>query len=262
MHKPPVATPFCAGSARRPVCVCARRRIGYHVRVMGVVLRAVSAGDLRKVDFDLPRREEFEQTLHSAVREHPLAGEEFRRAAGGILFEVAVVVADGSMRDYSSMATNAEIFYDPFLADPSQPVELVFHLRCYLGEDPLDWSRTIPCKDAPRLARETVFDPEGLRKTLLHEFSHLADALDAEFGYSPGKKLSLSRIQRAVLMDLWNGYIDRRLRDALPWPEELRPAMRRTSRKRTVNEALLRVWGGESFAYDELISLARNVKLT
>lgn len=229
---------------------------------MRVVLRAVSAGDLRPVQLDLPHAEEFGEMVRSAAREHPLDEEGLLRACGEMLVAADVVVADGSTRDYSSMATNAEIYYDPFLADRTQPVELVFHLRCYLGEDPVDRSRTIPCRDASRLVQDTPFDPAGLRRTLLHEFSHLADALGPDFAYSPEKKLSLSRIERAVLMDLWNGYIDRRLRHALRWPEELRPKIRRTSRMRAVNEALLRVWGEGEFSYDELTSLAREAKLT
>ncbi len=229
---------------------------------MRVELRAVAAGDSREVPFELPLREEFSEILASAVRDHPLGGGRLVSASGEMLVEVHVVVADGSTRDYSSMATNAEIYYDPFLADAREPVEVVFHLRCYLGEDPLDRSRTIPCKGARRLVRETPFDRANLRKTLLHEFSHLADALDPAFGYSPERKLTLSRIRRAVLMDLWNGYIDRRLRDSVDWPEELRPRMRRTSRRREINEALLRVWGGGEFTYDELVSLAREAKLT
>ena len=229
---------------------------------MRVVLRAVSAGDLRPVSLDLRHDEEFGEMVRRAAREHPLDGEGLLRACGEMLVTADVVVADGSTRDYSSMATNAEIYYDPFLADPAQAVELVFHLRCYLGEDPVDRSRTIPCREASRLARDTPFDPAGLRRTLLHEFSHLVDALRPEFAYSPEKKLSLSRVRRAVLMDLWNGYIDRRLRHSIQWPEELRPKIRRTSRRYAVNEALLRVWAEGDFSYDELISLARDAKLT
>ena len=229
---------------------------------MRLVLRAVSAGDTRKVPFELPHGEDFCEALRSAVEEHPLDGGDLLRTSSDMLVAADVVVVDGSTRDYSSMATNAEIYYDPFLADPARPVELAFHLRCYLGEDPLDRSRTIPCRDAPRLVRDTPFDPSGLRKTLLHEFTHLVDALDPGFRYSPEKKLSLSRIERAVLMDLWNGYIDRRLRDSLEWPDALRPRMRRTSRRPAVNEALVRVWRGGRFTYDELSSLARGAKLT
>ena len=229
---------------------------------MRVELRPVAAGDPREVTFDLPHREEFLKLLRSAALEHPLDGGELARASNGMPVTVEVVVSDGLTRDYSSMATNAEIYCDPVLAERTQPVEIVFHLRCYLGENPLDRSRTIPCKPAARLVRDTPFDSRGLRRTLLHELTHLADALDREFEYSPEKKLSLPRVRRAVLMDLWNGYIDRRLRDSVQWPEELRPAMKRTSRRLAVNEALSRVWKGDRFSHDELISLAVTAKLT
>jgi hypothetical protein len=48
---------------------------------------------------------------------------------------------------------------------------------------------------------------------LCHEFGHIADRLNPEFEYSDQVKYSLTDIQQANLMQLWNLYIDARLHD-------------------------------------------------
>jgi hypothetical protein len=46
---------------------------------------------------------------------------------------------------------------------------------------------------------------------LYHEFGHVADRLNPEFGYSDQIKYSLSDTEQVILMELWNLYIDARL---------------------------------------------------
>ncbi len=46
---------------------------------------------------------------------------------------------------------------------------------------------------------------------LYHEFGHIADRFNPEFGYSDQARYSLTDIEQANLMELWNLYIDARL---------------------------------------------------
>jgi hypothetical protein len=46
---------------------------------------------------------------------------------------------------------------------------------------------------------------------LYHEFGHVADRLNPEFGYSDQIKYSLSDAEQVMVMELWNLYIDARL---------------------------------------------------
>jgi len=46
---------------------------------------------------------------------------------------------------------------------------------------------------------------------LYHEFGHIADRLNPNFGYSDEKKSSLTDIEQYALMEVWNLYIDSRL---------------------------------------------------
>ncbi|MFP4588273.1 MAG: hypothetical protein ACLFM3_09540, partial [Desulfohalobiaceae bacterium] len=47
---------------------------------------------------------------------------------------------------------------------------------------------------------------------LYHEFGHIADRLDPDFGYQQQERLALSPVQEECFLQLWNVYIDTRLK--------------------------------------------------
>lgn len=54
-------------------------------------------------------------------------------------------------------------------------------------------------------------EKENFKYILFHEFSHIADKTRVEFGYSEEVKNSLTDLEKSLVMELWNVYIDSRL---------------------------------------------------
>jgi hypothetical protein len=52
---------------------------------------------------------------------------------------------------------------------------------------------------------------ENYKFILFHEFSHVADKARSEFDYSEELKNSLTDLEKSLVMELWNVYIDSRL---------------------------------------------------
>jgi hypothetical protein len=52
---------------------------------------------------------------------------------------------------------------------------------------------------------------ENYKHILFHEFSHVADKTRSEFNYSEEIKNSLTELEKSLVMELWNVYIDSRL---------------------------------------------------
>lgn len=60
------------------------------------------------------------------------------------------------------------------------------------------------------LTRDILELPE-YEYILLHEFTHVGDRIDQQFGYSDELRYSLSDVAQLKLMELWNVHIDSRL---------------------------------------------------
>jgi hypothetical protein len=54
-------------------------------------------------------------------------------------------------------------------------------------------------------------EKENYKYILFHEFSHVADKARSEFDYSEELKNSLTDLEKSLVMELWNVYIDSRL---------------------------------------------------
>lgn len=182
---------------------------------MSVRIRAVRGCE--PVEFKLPSLEAATAVALEALVRHPFveAGAyDFRYAIDACEVRLDVVVGDGgSVREYSSGRLGAEIMYDKYIQDPKEEVELRLHLRCYLGEAVEPHPEEIPA--AEKLVRRPV-ELAGLRRTLWHEYAHLLDAIRWDFRYDLAAKKALSAYERAVLNELWNAYIDRRLSCLVP----------------------------------------------
>lgn len=55
------------------------------------------------------------------------------------------------------------------------------------------------------------YSKENFKYILFHEFSHIADKVRPAFKYSEELKTSLSDLEKLLVMELWNVYIDSRL---------------------------------------------------
>lgn len=209
-------------------------------------------------DFTLPERNVALEVATKALEEHPLPNGAVRARVEGTKVLLKIVVGDRLRRGaYGSGLLRAEILYDPHLSDPAVPVELVLHLRCYLGRPPTE-AGSVPSPRGEELASRGM-DPAGLRRTLWHEFAHFLDALEPTFGYSPEIKSTLSPYERAVTTELWNGYIDGRLARAEPEEDAFfRPAVRPS--RPSLHAAVLDVWEtarrGGGLTYREIVHLA------
>ena len=58
---------------------------------------------------------------------------------------------------------------------------------------------------------EYDFNRVNIEFILYHEFSHIIDRIDPDFGYSDEKKELLTDPEKLCVMELWNIYIDSRL---------------------------------------------------
>lgn len=222
-----------------------------------------SEGRRFPVDFELPALDTAEAVATKALERHPFLavdGCELSRDPSAATVRVEVAVRDGPhSREYSLGRLGAEIRYDPFLADGENEVELLLHLRCYMGV-PVEPKPEGELPPAVEIASRP-FDEAGLRRTLWHEYGHLLDALRPEFRYDLTVKGSLSTYGRAVVNELWNAFIDRRLKAAAreadkpfiklfrgPTEAHTRPAL----------EMMLRgIWAdGREWTYRELVRAA------
>ncbi len=219
-------------------------------------------GKRTPVDFALPEIESARATAESAIEEHPfLAGDgcELSRDVSSMNVAVAVAVEDGEhSREYSGARLGAEIRYDPFIEAPEREVELFLHLRCYMGE-PVEPRPEGPMPPADELARRT-FNAAGLARTLWHEYAHLLDAISPAFRYDIEVKRRLSVYERAVVNELWNAFIDRRLAKLAPEPDRrhIRPLPKHS---RPSLEMMLRgIWAdGREWTYREIVQAALDI---
>jgi hypothetical protein len=221
-------------------------------------VRCTAAG-LSPVALDLPEIERAGRLARETLERHPFLGARryrFPREAAEVRIRLEVVCSDGpGSRDYELGRVAAEVLYDPYVLDRSAEVELVLHLRCYLGASP-EPRPAGPVPPAEELLRRP-FDGAGLRRTLWHEYGHLLDAARPEFGYDVGLKRGLEAYERAILNELWNAFIDRRLSKLAP--EEDRPHFRPlpVHSRPALEDALRRVWAGDrEWTYPDLVRAA------
>jgi hypothetical protein len=232
------------------------------MRVEIVPVRCAEGGPAQPVEFELPCLARARRLARECLLRHPFVsarGGELRRDLSAATVRIEVAVADGPRsREYACARLGAEIRYDPYMAGPEGRVDLLLHLRCYMGE---------PVEPRPRegsppaevlAARE--FDAAGLRRTLWHEYGHMIDALRPGFGYDLVVKRWLSAYGRAVVNELWNAYIDRRLREAVSEADQrfFAPLGAHT---RTSLEMMLRgIWAdGRDWTYRELVRAALDI---
>ncbi len=212
--------------------------------------------------FVLPELDRARETAERAIERHPFLGAEgysFSRDLSLMRVTIAVAVEDGERsREYSGSRLGAEIRYDPYIQEPEREVELFLHLRCYMG-DPVEPRPEGPMPPAEEVA-SGEFDPAGLARTLWHEYGHLLDAVRPAFRYDIEVKRRLSVYERAVVNELWNAYIDRRLarlapetdrRHITPLPVHSRPSL----------EMMLRgIWAdGREWTYREIVQAALDI---
>ncbi len=220
-----------------------------------------TAGGRAPVDFDLPELERAGATAERALERHPFleaAGHGFGRDPDSARVRMEVVVADGpGSHEYSRGRLGAEIRYDPYLDDPDREVELLLHLRCYMGE---------PVEPRPERAPPSEqlllrpFDEAGLRRTLWHEYGHLLDVLRDEFRYDLEIKRSLSAYGRAVVNELWNAYIDRRLARLAPVPDRPLYVPLPTHTRPALEMMLAGIWAdGRDWTYREFVHAALDI---
>ncbi|MHC5059047.1 MAG: hypothetical protein ACYTKD_30700 [Planctomycetota bacterium] len=219
-------------------------------------------GKRTPVDFALPEVDRACETAQRAIEGHPfLAGEgyEFSRDVSSVKVAIEVAVEDGSAsREYSGARLGAEIRYDPFIEGPEREVELFLHLRCYMGE-PVEPRPEGPMPPAEELAGG-AFDPAGLARTLWHEYGHLLDAVRPAFRYDIEVKRRLSVYERAVVNELWNAYIDRRLAKLAPEPDRRHITPLPTHTRPSLEMMLRGIWAdGREWTYREIVQAALDI---
>jgi hypothetical protein len=219
-------------------------------------------GKRTTVNFVLPEIARAVEAAERAIETHPfLACEDYTFSCDASAANVAISVAveDGERsREYSGGRLGAEIRYDPYIEDPEREVEVFLHLRCYMGE-PVEPRPQGLIPPAEEVAGRT-FDEAGFVRTLWHEYGHLLDALRPTFRYDIEVKRRLSVYERAIVNELWNAYIDRRLsllapepdrRFITPLPKHSRPSL----------EMMLRgIWAdGREWTYREIVQAALDI---
>jgi hypothetical protein len=219
-------------------------------------------GKRTPVDFVLPQIALARETAQRAIEEHPFLaceGYEFSPDISAADVAMAVAVEDGEhSREYSGARLGAEIRYDPFLEDPGREVELFLHLRCYMGEpvEPRPKGSIPPAEDVARRA----FAPAGLARTLWHEYGHLLDAIRPAFRYDIEVKRRLSVYERAIVNELWNAYIDRRLARLAPKPDRRHITPLPTHTRPSLEMMLRGIWAdGREWTYREIVQAALDI---
>jgi len=219
-------------------------------------------GKRTPVDFVLPESDRARRIAQRALTSHlffACEGYELPRDVSAISISMSVAVEDGERsREYSGARLGAEIRYDPFIEDAERKVELFLHLRCYMGE-PVEPRPEGPIPPAEQVAGGT-FDGPGLARTLWHEYGHLLDALRPAFRYDIEVKRRLSVYERALVNELWNAYIDRRLARLAPEPDR-RHIGPLPSHSRPSLEMMLRgIWAdGREWTYREIVQAALDI---
>ena len=158
---------------------------------------------------------EMRDAILNSILQHPL-----NRGVlvGDSELTIMLKVAVGG-KDYCDKVPWASIAFDSYLTS-GLPIVLDFHLIKYLGDD-RDYPFGIP---SPNVFMARGINWTVLRSTLLHEFSHLLDALNPEFGYSVTLKKSLTGQESHRLQGLWNDSINRRLAGLLGSDYTIRPS--------------------------------------
>ncbi len=219
-------------------------------------------GKRTPVDFVLPEIARARGASQRAIEEHPfLACEdyEFTRDVSATNVAMAVAIEDGEhSREYSGGRLGAEIRYDPYIEDTEREVEVFLHLRCYMGE-PVEPRPPAPIPPAEEVAGRT-FDEAGLARTLWHEYGHLLDALRPAFRYAIEVKQRLSVYERAIVNELWNAYIDRRLSRLAPEPDRRYITPLPKHSRPSLEMMLHGIWAdGREWTYREIVQAALDI---
>ncbi len=123
---------------------------------------------------------------------------------------------------------------------------------------------------AVRTCPESFLEPAALQSLLRHEFYHITDMLDPEFGYEPTLGVAdLTRMQEDLIRDryraLWDAYIEGRLARQNKGKEEsfaqmealFARAFQSLSQEGTLH-LLEFVWNAEHLTHQELLALAKD----
>ena len=230
---------------------------------MPVTIVPVRYGDAGPwpVELALPERERAAAAAGEALERHPFLGadgHDFPRPPASARVRVEVVVGEeGHSRQYSCGRLGAEIRYDPYVQDPEREVELVLHLRCYMGEPVEPRPEGVPAAD--EIAKRP-FNEGGLRRTLWHEYGHMLDALRPAFRYDVVVKKGLSAYERAIVNELWNAYIDRRLAKSAPETDRPFIGPLPTHTRPSLEMMLRGIWAdGREWTYREIVHAALDI---
>ncbi|MHC4181885.1 MAG: hypothetical protein ACYSR0_00850 [Planctomycetota bacterium] len=180
-------------------------------------------------DFALPHRENFISILESSLLKNPLL-ESLKDKINMVdlkLIKIKInVIAEGNCLYLPRGTDFADIDFVDYFDNKNKPALLRLHFGMYMG------LRVFPLKKLFGKAKmpgnnsqirkelsEQGLDTKGLQKTLFHEFGHLIDALDPEFGYSNEIYCGVAQEEslHSIFENLWNCYLDRRLQNALGW---------------------------------------------
>jgi len=157
--------------------------------------------------FLLPEIGRSQDTIRDALLYHPLRSNTLTSHGS---FSIISRITIGGI-DYNAQPPWAKIDYQNFLSNRDSPINLDFHLLKYLG-DLSEYPYDCP---APDMAVKKGINWPNFSNVLLHEFSHLIDALHPAFRYDSKIQRSLDQEQRYQVESLWNSYINFRLRRAL-----------------------------------------------
>jgi len=158
------------------------------------------------LDFELQNIAEAKRLIIQSLLKNPLNNRLVKKDSE---LRITVKVTIGG-EDYYLFSPWASIGIEPFLNDCSEPVVLDFHLVKYVGDN----ATYLECPRAEYFLSRDI-NWSVFISNFYHEFGHLLDALNPKFGYNTNAKNSLTKEQNHNFLNLWNAYIDRRLRDAL-----------------------------------------------
>jgi hypothetical protein len=171
----------------------------------------------------------FKSILIDSLNNHPLDKQLY--LLDKLTIKVDVII-DGDEITLLRNGGLAKIIFENFIKNPSNPIKLILHYGCYLGIDPDVLEKNLidryessvniiyNNKEYAYLRNylEKKYDKTGIQRILLHEFSHLIDALSPSFGYSNEKYLKIKKSGLDVnFTHLWNCYINRRLNRQSPY---------------------------------------------
>ena len=183
-------------------------------------------------DFNLPHQESFIGILKSSLEENPLLGSIKDRINIGDLRSIKIrinVITEGSSFFLPKQTNYAGIDFVDYFNNKINPVVLQLSFGGYMGIHPLLLKGLIDKQNKSgneSEIREEISkynpEPRGIQWTLFHEFGHLIDALDPEFGYSNEayKMIEKEKKQHYIFDYLWNCYLNRRLQRILKWKDQ------------------------------------------